>query len=139
MNTSELILNESVINRMTDNFFGKYIILPGQYSLLDNQIVELTRDNLRIIIGGNPNKMLNYSVTDTRLRYYEGRPVNALEIRIDNLGKINISPGDDLLNLVVDLLYLRTPSIIYITYDEKNNVFTLKNLNMATIAVLQKI
>jgi len=139
MNTSELILNDSVINQMRDNFFGKYIILPGQYSLLDNQVVELTPKNLRIIIGGNPNKMLDYSVADTRLRYYEGRPINALEIRIDNLGKININPGDDVLNLVVDLLYLRTPSIIYITYEERNKVFTLKNLNMATIAVLQKI
>lgn len=139
MNTSELILNDSVINQMTDNFFGKYIILPGQYSLLDNQVVELTPKNLRIIIGGNPNKMLDYSVADTRLRYYEGRPINALEIRIDNLSKININPGDDVLNLVVDLLYLRTPSIIYMTYEERNTVFTLKNLNMATIAVLQKI
>ena len=139
MNTSELILNDSVINQMRDNFFGKYIILPGQYSLLDNQVVELTPKNLRIIIGGNPNKMLDYSVADTRLRYYEGRPINALEIRIDNLGKININPGDDVLNLVVDLLYLRTPSIIYMTYEERNKVFTLKNLNMATIAVLQKI
>jgi len=139
MNTSELILNDSVINQMRDNFFGKYIILPGQYSLLDNQVVELTPKNLRIIIGGNPNKMLDYSVADTRLRYYEGQPINALEIRIDNLGKININPSDDVLNLVVDLLYLRTPSIIYMTYEERNKVFTLKNLNMATIAVLQKI
>ena len=139
MNTSKLILNDSVINQMTDNFFGKYIILPGQYSLLDNQVVELTPKNLRIIIGGNPNKMLDYSVADTRLRYYEGRPINALEIRIDNLSKININPSDDVLNLVVDLLYLRTPSIIYMTYEERNKVFTLKNLNMATIAVLQKI
>lgn len=139
MNTSELILNDSVINQMTDNFFGKYVILPGQYSLLDNQVIELTPNSLHIIIGGNPNKMLTYSISDTRLRYYEGRPVNALEIRIDNLSKININPGNDILNLVVDLLYLRTPSIIYMTYEERNKVFTLKNLNMATIAVLQKI
>lgn len=139
MNSSELILNDSVVNQMTDNFFGNYIILPGQYSLLDNQVIELTPNNLRIIIGDNPNKILEYSITDTRLRYYEGRPINALEIRIDNLSKVNINPGDDILNLVVDLLYLRTPSIIYMTYEEKNKVFTLKNLNMATIAVLQKI
>lgn len=131
--------NETIVNQMTDNFFGKYIILPGQYSLLDNQVVELTPNNLRIIIGGNPNKMLDYSVTDTRLRYYEGQPINALEIRIDNLSKININPGDGVINLIVDLLYLRTPSIIYMTYEERNKVYTLKNLNMATIAVLQKI
>jgi hypothetical protein len=131
--------NNSVINQMTDNFFGKYIILPGQYTLLDNQVIELTPNNLRIIIGDNPNKMLDYSVTDTRLRYYEGRPINALEIRIDNLSKVNINSGDAVINLVVDLLYLRTPSLIYMTYEEKNKVFTLKNLNMATLAVLQKI
>lgn len=131
--------NETIVNQMTDNFFGKYIILPGQYSLLDNQVVELTPNNLRIIIGGNPNKMLDYSVTDTRLRYYEGQPINALEIRIDNLSKININPGDGVINLIVDLLYLRTPSITYMTYEERNKVYTLKNLNMATIAVLQKI
>lgn len=131
--------NETNVNQMTDNFFGKYLILPGQYSLLDNQVVELTPNNLRIIIGGNPNKMLDYSVSDTRLRYYEGQPINALEVRIDNLSKVNINPGDGVINLIVDLLYLRTPSIIYMTYEERNNVFTLKNLNMATIAVLQKI
>ena len=131
--------NDSVVNQMTDNFFGKYVILPGQYSLLDNQVIELTPKNLRIIIGDNPNKMLDYSVSDTRLRYYEGRPINALEIRIDNLSKVNVKPGDAVINLVVDLLYLRTPSIIYMTYEERNKVFTLKNLNMATIAVLQKI
>ncbi len=130
---------DSVVNQMTDNFFGKYVILPGQYSLLDSQVIELTPKNLRIIIGDNPNKMLDYSVSDTRLRYYEGRPINALEIRIDNLSKVNVKPGDAIINLVVDLLYLRTPSMIYMTYEEKNKVFTLKNLNMATIAVLQKI
>jgi hypothetical protein len=137
--TSGLIINTTTIDNMTDNFFGSYVILPGQYTLLDNQVIELTKEYLRIVIAGTPNKILDYSVAQTKLKYYEGQPLHALEIHIDNLNKFNVPNYDETVNLITNLLYLRPPSVIYMTYEKDMNVFTLKNINMATIAILKKM
>jgi hypothetical protein len=139
MSTSKLIISSTTIDKMTDNFFGSFVILPGQFTLLDNQVLEITKDHLRIIISGTPNKILDYSIANSKLQYYEGRPLNAMEIRIDSLNKFNVVGFDETVNLITNLLYLRPPSVIYLTYEPDMDVFTLKNINMATLAILKKI
>ena len=124
---------------MLDNFYGSFVILPGQFTLLDNQVLELTKDHLRIVLDGTPNKILDYSIAGSKLQYYEGQPLNALEVRIDNLNKFNVAGYDETVNLITNLLYLRPPSVIYLTYEPELAVFTLKNINMATLAILRKI
>ena len=132
-------LDSSVIDKMTDNLFGVFAILPGQYTLLDNQLLELTRNNLRIVIRGTPDKILDYTIGSYQLRYFDGQPVHVLEIRLVNMGQYNIIGFDETANLVSNLLYLRTPTVAYMVYDPTNQIYTLKNLNMATVAVMRKV
>ena len=131
--------DQTLLDRAIENFFGKFIILPGQYAMLDNQVIELTRNRLRIIIGGNPNKTLDYNIKDIKIRYFNAQPVNALQLNISSMDKYNMSGADDISNLIVELLYLRAPGQIYIVYDSKMGIFMLKNINMATVAVLKKM
>ena len=137
--SSNLIISSTKLDQMTDNFYGSFVILPGQFTLLDNQVLELTKEHLRIVIDGTPNKILDYSIAGSKLQYYEGQPLNALEVRIDNLNKFNVAGYDETVNLVTNLLYLKPPSVIYLTYEPELDVFTLKNINMATLAILKKI
>lgn len=140
---SSLVYDSSEIDKLTDNYFGTYLIQPGQFALLDNQLIELTKNHLRFILAGSPNRILEYNIIDFRLRYFNGQPVNALELKITGLNKYNI-PGnyDETVNLITNLLYLRPPSVIYITYEPEQSgggIYTLKNINMATLAVLTKV
>jgi len=137
--SSNLIISSTKLDKMLDNFYGSFVILPGQFTLLDNQVLELTKDHLRIVLDGTPNKILDYSIAGSKLQYYEGQPLNALEVRIDNLNKFNVAGYDETVNLITNLLYLRPPSVIYLTYEPGLDVFTLKNINMATLAILRKI
>ena len=137
--SSTLIISSTKLNQMVDNFYGSFVILPGQFTLLDNQVLDLTKDHLRIVIDGTPNKILDYSIAGSKLQYYEGQPLNALEVRIDNLNKFNIAGYDETVNLITNLLYLKPPSVIYLTYEPELDAFTLKNINMATLAILKKI
>ena len=137
--SSNLIISSTKLDQMLDNFYGSFVILPGQFTLLDNQVLELTKDHLRIVLDGTPNKILDYSIAGSKLQYYEGQPLNALEVRIDNLNKFNVAGYDETVDLITNLLYLRPPSVIYLTYEPELAVFTLKNINMATLAILRKI
>lgn len=137
--SSNLIISSTKLDQMVDNFYGSFVILPGQFTLLDNQVLELTKEHLRIVIDGTPNKILDYSIAGSKLQYYEGQPLNALEVRIDNLNKFNVAGYDETVNLVTNLLYLKPPSVIYLTYEPELDVFILKNINMATLAILKKI
>ena len=136
---SSLIYDSSTIDKLTDSFFGRYIILPGQFTLLDNQAIEITKDHFRLIIAGTPNKILDYGIADSKLRYYEGKPVSAIELRLDSFNKINVASYDETVNLITNILYLRTPTVIYLTYEKDIGVYTLKNINMATMAILKKL
>jgi hypothetical protein len=137
--TSQIILDQTVIDKMTDNMFGLFAIIPGQYILLDNQVIELSRDHLKIIIRGTPDKTLDYTIGSYQLRYFEGQPMQVLELRLTNMSKYNITGYDETANLVSELLYLRPPTVAYMVYEPATNAYMLKNLNLATIAVMHKL
>ena len=125
------------LDKVTDNFYGTYIISPGQYDILTDSIIEVTKTQFRIQVD---TMSLNYTVAKSKLLYYENEPVNALELNLSSMSTINITPGfNELVNLVTNLLYLRPPSTIYLVYDKASNTFLLKNMNKATVARLEKI
>ena len=130
---------ETIQEKMNNMFFGVYMIIPGQFPLLDNQFVSVDRQNLKIIVRGPRDTVYNYSVNDTKQLYYKGAPIKALEVKLDNLTTTNAAGPNNLQNLLTMALGIRPPTIVYITFDQETGLFTLKNSQRSTIFTLQKM
>lgn len=129
---------DSLISQTVKNFYGTFIILPGQFIHLDNQYVQITPTNLKIILGGNPDKIFDYNISEIRLLRFTGSILPVLQVRVSGLAKYNITPIDDADNLLVDVLDMRAPNIFYLAYDPQLNYFTLKNSSMSTLFIMEK-
>ena len=130
---------ETAQEKMNNMFFGVYMIIPGQFPLLDNQFIHVDRQNLKIIVRGPRDTVYNYSVNDTKQLYYKGAPIKALEVKLDNLTTTNAAGPNNLQNLLTMALGIRPPTIVYITFDQETGLFTLKNSQRSTIFTLQKM
>jgi hypothetical protein len=125
--------------KLNNMFYGVYMIIPGQFSLLDNQYVSFTRSNLKIIIRGAEDTIYNYSVNSIEQLYYRGAPIKAIEVKVDNLSTTNASGPNNLGNLLTMGLGMQAPTSIYITYDNETGLFTLKNQQRSNILTLQRM
>ena len=130
---------ETAQEKMNNMFFGVYMIIPGQFPLLDNQFVSVDRQNLKIIVRGPRDTVYNYSVNDTKQLYYKGAPIKALEVKLDNMTSTNATGPNNLQNLLTMALGIRPPTIVYITFDQETGLFSLKNSQRSTIFTLQKM
>ena len=130
---------ETAQEKMNNMFFGVYMIIPGQFPLLDNQFIYLDRQNMKIIVRGPRDTVYNYSVNDTQQLYYKGAPIKALEVKLDNLTTTNASGPNNLQNLLTMALGIRPPTIVYFTFDQETGLFSLKNSQRSTIFTLQKM
>ena len=130
---------ETIQEKMNNMFFGVYMIIPGQFPLLDNQFIHVDRQNLKIIVRGPRDTVYNYSVNDTKQLYYKGAPIKALEVKLDNLTTTNAAGPNNLQNLLTMALGIRPPTIVYITFDKETGLFSLKNSQRSTIFTLQKM
>lgn len=130
---------ETAQEKMNNMFFGVYMIIPGQFPLLDNQFIHVDRQNLKIIVRGPRDTVYNYSVNDTKQLYYKGAPIKALEVKLDNLTTTNAAGPNNLQNLLTMALGIRPPTIVYITFDQETGLFSLKNSQRSTIFTLQKM
>ena len=130
---------ETAQEKMNNMFFGVYMIIPGQFPLLDNQFVSVDRQNLKIIVRGPRDTVYNYSINDTKQLYYKGAPIKALEVKLDNMTSTNATGPNNLQNLLTMALGIRPPTIVYITFDQETGLFSLKNSQRSTIFTLQKM
>ena len=130
---------ETAQEKMNNMFFGVYMIIPGQFPLLDNQFITVDKQNLKIIVRGPRDTVYNYSVNDTKQLYYKGAPIKALEVKLDNMTSTNATGPNNLQNLLTMALGIRPPTIVYITFDQETGLFSLKNLQRSTIFTLQKM
>ena len=130
---------ETAQEKINNMFFGVYMIIPGQFPLLDNQFIHVDRQNLKIIVRGPRDTVYNYSVNDTKQLYYKGAPIKALEVKLDNLTTTNAAGPNNLQNLLTMALGIRPPTIVYITFDQETGLFSLKNSQRSTIFTLQKM
>jgi hypothetical protein len=129
---------DSLVSQTVKNFYGTFVILPGQFIHLDNQYVQLTPTSLKIIFGGNPDKIFEYNIAEIRLLRFTGSILPVLQVRVSGLAKYNITPVDDTDNLLVDVLDMRAPNIFYLSYDPQLNYYTLKNSSMSTLFIMEK-
>lgn len=125
--------------KLNNMFYGLYMIIPGQFTLLDNQYLSFSKKNLKIIIQGVSDTVYNYSINSIDQLYYRGAPIKAIEVKLDNLATTNATGPNNLSNLLTMGLGMRPPTIIYMTYDNETGLFSLKNQQRSNILTLQRI
>lgn len=142
-------LISSQLDRDFDHFLGHYLIEPGQYQHLDNQHVELTRDQLRVVVDDPVTGAHTYLYTVGRIRFIQDPTNNkaraqAVALTISNSAKIHQDGGTSATShqmdqLLEDILAVRVPTTLYLVYNPESGYYALKNHNYATIAVLERI
>lgn len=140
-------VKDSQLDKDFSKYIGHYLVEPGQYQHLDGQHVELTNNQLRIVIDNTAtgNHIFLYSVS--RIRFLQNPQTldraTAIALTVTNANRIH-SQDNPLINhqveqLLDDILGVKAPTMLYLAYDRQSNYYTLKNSNYATIAVLQRI
>ena len=130
---------DTELEKLNNMFYGSYLILPGQFQMLDKQIVTLTKESLRILVrGGSRDTVYNFSVNEIQQMYYKGLPLKAIRIRVDSMSSVNAEGPNNLTNLFTMALGMKTPTTLYISYDTKTDIFTLKNSQYSTIFIMRK-
>jgi hypothetical protein len=137
--SNSLLNSTSSYDEILTSVNGTFKILQGQFILLDNQTVFIDSSTFKIIIDGNPTKIFNYSINNKIVKLLKGETVFVVEIKIDNVSKYNIADPDEVDNLLTNALYMETPTILYVIYNPYHNIFTVKNGNMATLFMMEKI
>ena len=137
--TNSLLSSSSTYDDILTNINGTYNILPGQFILLDNQLVSIDTTSFKIITNDKPNKVFNYSINDKTVKLLQGDITYVVEIKLDNHNKYNVADPDEIDNLLSNGLQLKTPTTIYVMYHPGQNVFTVKNMNMGTLFMMKKI
>jgi hypothetical protein len=140
-NNIEYTLNKvsSNVDRTYDLFFGSFEILQGQFIHLDGYIVNIDNEHLKILKSGIKTNIHDYSINSSKLRYHNAELLPSMIITINNLNKFNIPPQDPVSDLLENTLHFRSPTTIYITYHSDHNVYSVKNMNMATMFLMKKI
>lgn len=137
--TNSLLNSNSSYDDILTSINGTFKILQGQFILLDNQTVFIDSSIFKIIIDGHPTKIFNYSINNKIVRLLKGETVFVVEVKIDNVSKYNIADPDEVDNLLTNALYIKPPTILYVIYNPYHNIFTVKNGNMATLFMMEKI
>lgn len=143
-------MSGSQLDSNFDAFLGHYIIEPGQYQHLDNQHVELTRNQLRIIIDDqSTGDAHTFLYTLGRIRFVQDPTndltrANAVALTVSNVSKIHKDGGSTVSShqmdqLLEDILSIRVPTILYMVYNPESKYYALKNHNYATIAILDRV
>lgn len=136
---NSLLTASSTYDEILTSVNGTFYILPGQFILLDNQMVTIDSSSFKIITNDTPNKIFNYSISDKVVKLLQGQTTYVVEMKLDNQNKYNVADPDEIDNLLSNGLLLKTPTIIYIMYQPGHNVFTVKNMNMGTLFMMKKI
>tara|TARA_Y100000389_G_C17457622_1_gene519260 strand:+ start:1333 stop:1752 length:420 start_codon:yes stop_codon:yes gene_type:complete len=134
-----LLTSSSTYDEILTSVNGTFNILPGQFILLDNQMVTIDSSSFKIITNDTPNKIFNYSINDKVVKLLQGETTYVVEIKLDNQNKYNVADPDEVDNLLSNGLLLKTPTNIYMMYQPGHNLFTIKNINMGTLFMMKKI
>jgi hypothetical protein len=129
----------SNVNDTFNMFFGSFNIISGQFVHLDNYLVNITKTNFKFIKEDYKLKIHSYGIDSAKLKYHYSELLPSITMTINNLNKFNIENQDATSELLENVLYFRPPTIIHITYHPTSDMFSVKNLNMATIFLMKKI
>lgn len=133
-----LLTSNSNYDDILTNTEGSFKILPGQFLLLDNQLVIIDSETIKIVTDDNPNKIFNYSISNKSVKSLKGESTFVVQLKLDNYTAHNVFDPDELENLLINGLTIKIPTIIYIMYQPSHDIFTVKNVNMATLFMMKK-
>jgi hypothetical protein len=129
----------SYIDNMYDSFLGTYRILPEQFIHLNDYNVIISENEFKILNNDLEPKIFTYNINKSRIRYHKSEVLPSMKINLTSLSKYNITNNDIISELLENVLYLSTPTTIYLTYHPKYKLYSIKNLNMATLFLMEKI
>ena len=132
-------IRKTVLQTDRDSFLGLYKVVSHHtfFVNLNDCYLALDKDYLRIIKPSTTNHVYKYSINEMRQMFYQGANVPALELRLDNLGSINVSGPNNLTHLLNELLGMKPPTTVYITYDPNTNYYSLLNSQFSHIMTLE--
>lgn len=137
---------ENTINRVSSNvnntydmFFGSFKIVSGQFIHLDELIINITQTSFKFVKDDYKTRIYSYGIDKSKLKYHNSELLPSITMTINNLNKFNIENQDPISELLETILYFRPPTVIHITYHPTNDMFSIKNINMATMFLMKKI
>lgn len=140
MNIEQKLENtSSYINDLHNSFYGTYEILNNQLIHLNNHNIIINKNEFKIISNQIEPKIITYDIETSRLRYYNSEVLPSIQIKLLTVSEYNITPNDTVSQLLNNVLYMTPPTRIYITKHDNNGLYSVKNINMATLFLMRKI
>lgn len=129
----------SYIDDLHDSFYGTYEILNNQLIHLNDHNILINNKEFKIISNKLEPKIITYDIDASRLRYYNSEVLPSIQIKLLTVTQYNMTPNDTITQLLNNVLYMTPPTNIYITKIDNDNLYSVKNMNMATLFLMRKI
>ena len=129
----------SYINELHDSFYGTYEILNNQLIHLNDHSIIINKKEFKIISNQLEPKIITYDIETSRLRYHKSEVLPSIQIKLLSVTQYNITPNDTVPQLLNNVLYMQPPTKIYITKHDNEGLYSVKNMNMATLFLMRKI
>jgi len=129
----------SNIDKTYDSFFGTYTILPGQLVHLDGYSFILKNNEIQFIKDSLETKLISITFKSNKLRYYNSEVLPSMKFEITDIIYKNIDVNDPIRYVLNDILLIKEPSTLYISYQPVQKIYAVKNYNLATCFLMKKI
>jgi hypothetical protein len=140
MNIAQTLENtSSYVDKTKDSFIGTFEILPNQLIHLNNYNVIISKTEFKIVSHHEDPKIFTYDVDANLLRYHRSELLPSIQIKLLSLSEYNVEPNDPVSTLLKGPLYMTTPTNIYITRHDLTDLYSVKNMNMATLFLMRKL
>ena len=116
----------SVQDNVIDLFRGRFMINPGQFPLLDNSIIEISRDKFTMVFDTAKNIIFDFDIKNTITQRCEDKLSSIVELKIEKVKKFNTDDNETIDEIITKLLKFKPPFSIYISYNKMGN-FTVSH------------
>lgn len=116
----------SVQDNVIDLFRGRFMINPGQFPLLDNSIIEISRDKFTMVFDTAKNIIFDFDIKNTIPQRCEDKLSSIVELKIEKVKKFNTDDNETIDEIITKLLKFKPPFAIYISYNKMGN-FTVSH------------
>jgi uncharacterized membrane protein YgcG len=129
----------SYVDRLQNSFNGTFEILNNQLIHLNDHSVIINEKEFKIVSNQIEPKIITYDIETSRLRYYNSEVLPSIQIKLLSMTQYNFTPNDTVPQLLNNVLYMTPPTRIYITQHGNDGLYSVKNMNMATLFLMRKI
>tara|TARA_Y100000389_G_C17339624_1_gene452577 strand:+ start:45 stop:464 length:420 start_codon:yes stop_codon:yes gene_type:complete len=116
----------SVQDNVIDLFRGRFMINPGQFPLLDNSIIEISKDKFTMVFDTAKNIIFDFDIKNTITQRCEDKLSSIVELKIEKVKKFNTEDNETINEIITKLLKFKPPFSIYISYNKMGS-FTVSH------------